>query len=141
LKSRKSKCYNQALKVSKRLISWSLQTWDQLSILQRQIVAELRGEKLLPAQHLNSITIEVAEVLAKHGYPLKYQEDYNALRMALGENYFGEWQDYALTHQQRAELFGHTDWTALRNQHHNPTPITKTFAWLRAKLARNNSSI
>jgi hypothetical protein len=141
LKSRKGKCYNQVLKVSERLVVWGMQTWDQLSILQRQFVAELRGEKLLPSQHLNSITIEVAEVLAKHGYPLKYQEDYNALRMALGENYFGEWQGHDLTHQQRAELFGHTDWTALRKQHHSPTVVNKTFTWLRAKLARNNSSI
>lgn len=104
-------------------------------------MAELRGEKLLPPQHLNSMTIDVAEVLAKHGYPLKYNEDYNALRMALGENYFSEWENYDLDHKQRAELFGHTNWTELRKQHHNPTAVAKTFSWLRTKLARGNSSI
>ena len=141
MKNRKAKWYTEALKVSERLVAWGVQTLDQLSILQRQFVAELRGEKLLPSQHLNSMTIDVAEVLAKHGYPLKYNEDYNALRMALGENYFGEWENYDLDSKQRAELFGHTDWTALRKLHHNPTIITKTFSWLRAKLAGNNSSI
>lgn len=104
-------------------------------------MAELRGEKLLPSQHLNHIVVEVAEILAKHGYPLKYNEDYNALRLALGENYFAEWQEYNLDHQQRAELFGHTNWTVLRKQHQNPTPVAKTFSWLKAKLARGNSSI
>jgi len=98
-------------------------------------VAELRGEKLLPEHHLNSLVVEIAEVMAKHGYPLQFNEDYNALRSAIAENYFKEWQGYSI------ETLGHTKWSTLRDAHHNPTAASKTISWLRSKLTRGNSSI
>ena len=100
-------------------------------------MAELRGEKIIPAHQLNRIVVDVAEVLAKHGYPLKYNEDYNALRSALAQEYFSEWQGYDASEAG----YQHTKWADLRDKYQNPSLLLKTTDWIRVKLTRSNSSI
>lgn len=132
----KARAYDKlfTLKVPEYIVSWGKRTmdekfqklvsskltqmWEHISELKSQLIAELRGEKPFPQEKLNQIVLDVADVLAKHGQSLQYQEDYNALRMALAENYFTLWQGY-----DTFDCLGHVNWTELREKRQKSSVI------------------
>lgn len=69
-------------------------------------------EDFLTNQKLNQLTMEIADVLERHGYPVRYNESYNALRFLLGKDYFQDWLGFTL----EEDAFCHISWSNLKNR-------------------------
>jgi len=93
--------------------------WKRVTEFGAEVVTELRGEKKLSGRRLNNLVIDVAEVFEKHGYPLRYDESYNAIRLAIAQEYFRDWLDYDIT--DAVEI---VDWDDLK-QKRNETLLAK----------------
>lgn len=85
---------------------------------------------MITSSELNRITLEIAAVLEKHGYPPEYNESYNCLRLAIGRDYFEEWLGIKL----EDNAFDHVSWAKLKEDLSVKPPHKQALSWLRGRL-------
>lgn len=115
------------------IMTIGLHLWGRAATLGKIIMAEMRGEDFLPNAKLNQMTLDIADVLERHGYPVRYNESHNALRLLLGKDYFQEWLGFTL----EDDAFTHTHWDVLREDRKS-SPLSKaakgTAFWVWSKI-------